>query len=74
MRDKNYSVLFVFNDYLCLGWIAQQHGYQVSLFLAGIFMSLSGFITILIPLINYLRKKHTHANVEQRFQTINAIL
>ncbi|UJR20999.1 hypothetical protein I4U23_024099 [Adineta vaga] len=36
------------------GWIAERYGYKSSLIIAGIFMGVSGFVTLLIPLIQRL--------------------
>ncbi|CAF3413442.1 unnamed protein product [Rotaria sp. Silwood1] len=39
------------------GWIAEKYGYKLSLIIAGIFMGISGFVTLLIPLIQRLRNR-----------------
>jgi hypothetical protein len=44
-----------------IGWIAEHYGYKTSLIIAGIFMGLSGCVTIVLYIIQFLneRKKNT---------------
>ncbi|CAF3711346.1 unnamed protein product [Rotaria sordida] len=56
------------------GWIAEKYGYKSSLIIAGIFMGISGFVTLLIPLIQrlYKNEKEKDTNTEETIK-INTI-
>jgi MFS family permease len=49
-----------------LGWIAERYGYKLSLIIAGIFMGISGFVTLLIPLIGGLCGKEEDTNKKEQ--------
>ena len=43
--------------FLIIGWIAEQYGYKASLIIAGIFMGLSGCVTIILYVLQYLNER-----------------
>jgi len=59
----------MYKRFLCLiliGCIAERYGYKSSLIIAGIFMGISGFITLLIPIIQRLRGKKDDTSKKQQ--------
>ncbi len=56
---------------ILIGWIAERYGYKSSLIIAGIFMGISGFVTLLIPLIKRIHGKEADEN--KKAQTIKTI-
>ncbi len=49
--------------------IAEKYGYKASLIIAGIFMGVSGFVTLLIPLIQRFHNKEKDVNKEKTIET-----
>ena len=52
-----------------LGYIAQYYGYKASLIIAGIFMGLSGGVTIILSILQYLEKRRKDPTREQTIKT-----
>jgi len=58
-----------------LGWIAERYGYKSSLIIAGIFMGMSGFVTLLIPLIKRIHgKEEDKKKKEKTIKTITTTI
>lgn len=60
---------FVFVLNFSIGWIAEKYGYKSSLIVAGIFMGVSGLVTLLIPVIQRLRRNQDDTNNERTTKT-----
>ena len=58
--ETMHSNRFVLDPFL--GWIAEHYGYRASLIVAGAFLSISGCVTMLIPLCHWFRGKKKNIN------------
>ncbi|CAF1527798.1 unnamed protein product, partial [Adineta steineri] len=56
------------------GWIAEHYGYKASLIIAGIFMGMSGFVTLLIPIIRRIIRYRKDSSEEKTTETITTTI
>ena len=61
-KDHYYDLYFKF---LWIGWIAEQYGYKISLIIAGVFMGLSGCVTIILYILQYLNEPEKNTKNER---------
>ncbi|CAF1234158.1 unnamed protein product [Rotaria magnacalcarata] len=56
------------------GWIAEHYGYKTSLIVAGIFMGLSGCVTTILYILQYLHDRKKHNKTDKTVNTNMTII
>lgn len=72
VRNDRFYRFFSLNIPAYLGWIAERYGYKCSLIIAGIFMGVSGFVPLFIPLVSKIRGKQSEKTARTNTTTVTS--
>lgn len=69
-KRNSSSLLFV----SLLGYIAEHYSYKLSLIIAGVFMGLSGLVTIILYILQYINERKEDAKKRKVVKTHTTVI